>query len=479
MSENKTNKINTLGFLAIIGCVLFTLGIGLAFYNQNVTATSNSLYALSLENNYQVNISLSFDANDRVIIQVSPFEDLNYSITVYNPSSTILQENLSGKSIKLISLVVNETDSYIISISELSTYKYSLISIRVGFLSSKLNPPFLMLSIPIIISGIFLSFIGLKEINLLRKKTVFYYDFSPKELLLTSGTIVSFILQVVVLNYFIDEVALQDMFGIIIVIITTLFNIIITFTASNTLKGNKLWLFSIMLLGLSFIWPIITFLILSYSKNIIFEYLFYGILTDFSSLMDLLVNYSSVYFQLAFFILTISLLYFTIGVNQGKEAVKEILNFEEKFRKEKFYTLTVLKTKLLKAVKKTGILAFFKELSDFNLEASAVLYLMLKEYALNNNNQFTYHKLISEHRDIFNKKLYERNPVEEILEPLELVEKEVGRFKVFKLNTRNNLISKILEKLENILNTDELSHLETIVGLDKIRERKIRFSGLS
>ncbi|MEM2907117.1 MAG: hypothetical protein QW739_03455, partial [Candidatus Odinarchaeota archaeon] len=106
-----------------------------------------------------------------------------------------------------------------------------------------------------------------------------------------------------------------------------------------------------------------------------------------------------------------------------------------------------------------------------------ILYIVIREYVDKGVCEFTYHKLITEYGDLFNKKLYERKPVELILTPLGFVEQPLGRFKFFKLNTEVQEIKFIVKSLNRPKGLDFAKMLEAASGIEELRTRKLKFSG--
>ncbi|MHA1410602.1 MAG: hypothetical protein ACTSQY_09920 [Candidatus Odinarchaeia archaeon] len=476
MAHRKSFK---LGIFAFIGCILFTVGIGFTLYHNPLATNSNSLYFLSLENNYTANITLSLNAGEQVLLHISPFSNINYTLTILNSEGVVLIKNSTELTTGILNIIINSSDVYLFSLSELPPFEYTQLLFEIFITLNYPAYSFITVGVPLILGGILLTVLGYKEINFLRKKIDIYYHFEKKELLLIVGAMTTYALTLVLIHGFLSDILLSNWLMVTLFVALTIVNIIIVYETSIIFKENKLRIFTIFLLLLAYTWPIISFILVSETGRMIFNFYISGYLTDFSLIRSFMANYRSLYFQTLVFILIIPTFYVSISYTQGANALNAIEELEEKIKSRNLTEdFTIFKNILTTPLRKGDLTAFFLELSENNIEASALLYLFIKEYVVKKTNTFTYNKMLIEHKDLFNKKLYDRKPVETLLLPLGYVNVSEGRFKFFSLNLESEEIRRIISLFSKIEDSDSISELESAAGLSKLKDRKLRYSGL-
>jgi hypothetical protein len=142
-------------------------------------------------------------------------------------------------------------------------------------------------------------------------------------------------------------------------------------------------------------------------------------------------------------------------------------------------TLSGLMKKLENSLAKKNLEEFFEKLRNHDLEASAFLYFILSDHVNSGTSSFTYHSTISDRREVFSKDIYERDPAQKVLQPLGYLKiSGEGRFKKFQLQADKPIVNRLITLYRNTATTAEKSSLAKWAGVDLLRQRRMRYSGL-
>jgi hypothetical protein len=135
--------------------------------------------------------------------------------------------------------------------------------------------------------------------------------------------------------------------------------------------------------------------------------------------------------------------------------------------------------KLENSLAKKNLEEFFEKLRNHDLEASAFLYFILSDHVNSGTSSFTYHSTISDRREVFSKDIYERDPAQKVLQPLGYLKiSGEGRFKKFQLQADKPIVNRLITLYRNTATTAEKSSLAKWAGVDLLRQRRMRYSGL-
>lgn len=475
MAETRAKKM---GIYSFIGVLVFALGLGFTLFQPRLDTSQNNIYFLSLENQYTANITLSLENNDRLLLYISPIKNVNYNLSIRDSTGIILALNSTQITDKTLELSINKTDTYTLTVSETPPLKYTQLNFDAVTLLSQPPSPYIVLGLPLLLAGAALSLIGLKEIGFFRPKSGLYYRYTLKELSLISFSIILFAVALVLLASFLIDLVIGNWLNITLLVFLLILNFTLVYEVSLTLKEDKLRLFSITLFALAYIWIPISFTLIDQSQLIIYNS--YSLFDEaaFTQIKIFSSNYGNLYYQTLLFIILIPLFYVYLGYNQGKTALTAIFEKMEKMKISPLDAdLNLLREQLIYHLGKGDVKSFFATLKGKSIEASAILYLTIKSYVENKLAEVTYHKLILDYSDLFNKKLYERKPFERVLEPLRFIDRAGERFKVFRLNTELEEIKTVAQFLSRLGDDAALKEFEECSGVSDLRDRKTRFSG--
>jgi hypothetical protein len=135
--------------------------------------------------------------------------------------------------------------------------------------------------------------------------------------------------------------------------------------------------------------------------------------------------------------------------------------------------------KLDNSLGKKNLADFFEKLRNQDLEASAFLYFILSDHVNSGINSFTYNSTNSDRREVFSKDIYERDPAQKVLQPLGYLKIfGKGRFKTFQLQVGKPTVNRLIALYRNTASTAEKSRLANWAGVDLLKQRRMRYSGL-
>ncbi|MEM2108924.1 MAG: hypothetical protein QW327_00300 [Candidatus Odinarchaeota archaeon] len=467
-------KAKRLGVYSLIGIILLTVGLSFTIYNKALVNEARELYTLSIENGYTANFTINLNYNDRVLIYISPFKQVNYTLTIKTSNATTVINSTQIYN-KTLLITVNSSETHRFSLNELPPFQYTQIRFEMVRYANEPVNTYIVFGLPLTIIGVLLSILGFRELGFLKIKIGGRPSYSLKEFSLIIAGVMSYSLIIIMLQRFPIGLIFQDWLIIGLLLFVSLMNIILIYLISMILTGDKLKLFSILLVALAYLWIPLSLTFLIQSQAIVFNYYDPDNSLSFELIKDFAVNYTSIYFQIILLVLIFPLFYIYLGYNWGKSISIDTGSSQE--NQLPTTPLTLLKNQLIDSVHKKDAASFFKILREESIEASAILYIVIREYVDKGVCEFTYHKLITEYSDLFNKKLYERKPVEHFLAPLSLVEQPSGRFKFFKLNTDAQEIKFIVKSFNQHKNLEFAKFLEDASGVGELRERKLKFSG--
>ncbi|WEU39830.1 MAG: hypothetical protein OdinLCB4_004995 [Candidatus Odinarchaeum yellowstonii] len=463
-----------IGICSLIGIILLASGLPLILYHRSVDLNISGLYTLSFENSYSFNTSIFLNQGDRLLLYVSPLKQVNYSLIVNNSLENLVLNTTQIDKTLLIS--VNFTELHTLIVKELPPLQYTQIRFEVIRYASIPVYNYIFLGMPLTIAGLTLSFTSLRGFKYTREGSGPPIRFNLRDFSMITIFLLSYAVMLVTLTTFIIDIIFQNWFWILVLIFFSLINIISVYKISTTFPGEKFKPLSIILLVLAYLWIPLSIISLLQSQALIFNYYDVNNILTFNLIREFTLNYTSVYFQMMLFILIPPVFYVYLSYTSLEGAYPEASIILSQRPVEATFHIT-LRNNLVDYMNKRDLAGFFEALKDISVEAAAILFLVSKEYVENKNCDFTYHKLLLNYKELFNKKLYERKPVETFLTPLDLVKTAPGRFKIFKLNTEAKEVKFIVNQLNELKGEGDLSLLESAAGVTVLRERKVRFSG--
>ncbi len=463
-----------IGVYSLLGIILLAAGLPLTLYNRCLAVEVSGVYTASFENSYSFNITVFLNQGDRLLLYISPLKQVNYSLTVKNSWESIVLNSTPLD--KTLLIQVNFTELHTLLVRELPPFQYAQIRFEVIRFTNTPLYNYIFIGLPLTVAGATLSFTGFRSVKFLKGASQTAGDLSIKYLSTLILFLLSYISMALILPNFIIDVIFQNWFTIILLISLSLINIISVYKISINFASGKFRFLPLLLLSLAYLWMPLSITLLLQSQLLVFNYYEPNNILSFNLIHEFTLNYTSIYFQMILFILIppVFYVYLSSTILQSRY-FEQSAELNRKPVEEN--TLLSLKNSLIDSINNRDLVEFFNLLKNISLEAAAILFIIVKDYVERKIREFTYHKLISEYNELFNKKLYERKPVELILSPLGFINQSYGRFKIFQLNTEIKEVNFIVNQLSLFKAESKLSILESAAGLNELRERKIRFSG--
>ncbi len=475
MSISLLSSNKRIGVYSLIGVILLASGLSLTLYHRVASVEVTGFYTVSLENGYSFNMTLLLNKGDRLLIYISPLKQVNYSLTIENSFEIMFLNAVQIDKTLLVN--VNFTEPHIILVSEHPPFQYTQIRFEIIRFTSTPSYNYIFLGVPLTVTGLTLSFTGLREFKFFRKRLGNGLRFNLAEFSLIAVFLLSYAFMTLLLPDFIISVIFQNWVTIILLIFFSTVNMISVYRCSMKFTGEKSRLFSILLTALAYLWVSTSIILLLQSQILVLEYYEPGSIIVFNLIREFTLNYSIIYFQIMIFNLIPSVFYIHLSYSWLQGSYLEYSTGLNQPPVEE-NPLTVLKNNLTASLNKRDLAGFFNLLKEASLEASVILFLVVREYVEGGGFEFTYHKLILEYSGLFNKKLYERKPVERVLIPLGFIKPSSGRVKIFRLNTGLEEVGFIVNLLNTAIDNNVLSLVEAAAGVGELRERKIKFSGV-
>nr|MDO8099163.1 hypothetical protein [Candidatus Njordarchaeota archaeon] len=466
----------------IVGFTLLSFGLGLSFYHVPVIPQDEAGNYLSLENSYSQNFSFQLEQGDTLLVGVKAYAPVNLTLLLthdVNPQPLLVLR--AGASVSLINFSYRATvaGEYKVIVfenttdpSNRATYcDFEIMSIVA--LSSPVRPyPFY--GIVLVCAGL-LSLVYSKKTGMKVREVEEWFEWSGY--ILPVVFLISSIGFALLSSWFI--VTSPSQIGVVEGVLLVMFsaaNVYSLLVAVTTSQGRSLLLFLRSILVASIAWIAIVSLLIYLLPSIISSGLYYWDPSVFLSSLETLANMGSTLFQVESLVAML-VVFYCLSFHYGNQrAFSYLLEVEA----VEAGTLKGLSRKLDGALRKKDLEEFFNRLREEDLEASVFLFFLLSDHIASRINSFTYHSAIAERRSIFSKDIYDRKPVEKVLEPLGLM-KVIGgeRFKTFKLRSNRPNVIRLLNLFKESDNKGEKDKVAEWAGVTLLRERRMKYSGLT
>ncbi|MEM2907118.1 MAG: hypothetical protein QW739_03460, partial [Candidatus Odinarchaeota archaeon] len=361
-------KAKRLGVYSLIGIILLTVGLSFTIYNKALVNEARELYTLSIENGYTANFTINLNYNDRVLIYISPFKQVNYTLTIKTSNATTVINSTQIYN-KTLLITVNSSETHRFSLSELPPFQYTQIRFEMVRCTSEMvryaNEPaytYIVFGLPLTIIGALLSILGFRELGFLKIKSGGHPSYSLKEFSLILAGVTFYSLIIIMLQRFPIGLISQDWLVIILLLFFSLMNIILIYLISMILTGDSLKLFSILLVALAYLWIPLSLTFLIQSQVAVLNYYDPVNPLSFELIRDFAVNYASIYFQIVLLVLIFPLFYVYLSYNWGKSVSIDVGSSQE--NPPSTVPLALLKKKLTDSVHKKSVAEFFKTLCE-------------------------------------------------------------------------------------------------------------------
>jgi hypothetical protein len=463
----------------IIGCILLSFGAGLSFYYVPLTA-QDTVGSLATDNDYLSNFTIHLDQGDILLLGVKPYALANITLVLNDAYSRPI---LVYKAIELGALL-NFTyaasiagDYKVIVLENLTTPSNRGVDCEVEVMSIQvLGTPIR----PYLIYGIVLVLVGLLSLLYSRRSGVKTHELEEwhvrRDYLLPSLLVASAIGFASLFSLYVVLGSNQvGLLGDILLAVFPALNSFSLLVGVITLQGKPLLIFLRGLL-LSIATWILSMSVLVYLLPPAFlGYSYTWDLNVFLRSMQGLATLNSVFLEIET-ILVVLVLAYCLSYRYGRH---RIYTYQLDIEVVETGTLSGLMKKLENSLAKKNLEEFFEKLRNHDLEASAFLYFILSDHVNSGTSSFTYHSTISDRREVFSKDIYERDPAQKVLQPLGYLKiSGEGRFKKFQLQADKPIVNRLITLYRNTATTAEKSSLAKWAGVDLLRQRRMRYSGL-
>ncbi|MFX0096991.1 MAG: hypothetical protein ACFE7E_04440 [Candidatus Hodarchaeota archaeon] len=467
--------------ILLIGGVLLTAGIGFSLFNNQIIPMQSGLSYLIFENNYSYNTTIGLESGDELTVYARIYENVNVSLVLKTMLGSILAENHSSDANQLLSIStnVNASDNYTISVYENQSTKYS--TFRLFMIRSLSVPihPYLAFGLTLAVPGIILTALGFRDIYAKKKYPASWEILEWHHIVLPVASFASLGAVLFLFNQLPLSFMFQDWQTILFFSIIVILNIVLVLLTTSMLKGRTLLIYSWALLIVAIIWSFTASLLLSYGSRTILPFLDFSDPETYYLAESWIIHFDAFAFQMQLLILIIFMFYAVTGSYENYKTqiyLESAIPLTPETLKEK--GLDELKQKLRTLIKKKKFEGFFRMLRMRDLEASVILYYLLRHYIDESIQTMTLHGLLSAHPDIFSKTIYERKTVQDILAPLGYVRFEEGRIRNIQLRIELSEVSRLVKLLKSYIRRETKEKLEELVGVSELRKRKIKFAGL-
>jgi hypothetical protein len=463
----------------IIGCILISFGAGLSVYYAPITA-QDTVTPLSIDNNYSNNLTIHLDPGDRLLLGVKPYALANLTLVLDGTDSKPILVYTTSEPGSFLNLTYSATisGSYrIVVLENLTTPSNTGIDCQIEVMSLQiLGTP----SRPYLVYGILLIIVGLVSLLYSRRSGIrtgeleewhSTGDYALPSLLIASAIGFASLFT----SYAVLGPSPFGSLGDILLIVIPALNVCSLLVGTITLQGRSLHIFLRALLVSIALW-ILSVSILAYLlPSTLLGYSYTWDLNLFLRAMQGLDTLNSTFIEIET-ILAIVVLAYCLCYRYGRH---RIYTFQLGVESVEAGTLSGTAKKLKNALGKKDLEGFFEKLRNQDLEASVFLYFVMLDHAKSGINSFTYHRTISDRREVFSKDIYERDPAQKVLQPLGYLRVSgEGRFKIFQLRVDNPIVSRLIELYKNAASTMNETSLAKWAGVDLLKQRRMRYSGL-
>jgi hypothetical protein len=463
----------------IIGCILLSFGAGLSFYYIPVAA-QDVVAPLALDNGYSKNFTIHLDQGDALLLGAKPYALANISLFLSNANFQPILVFVSSEPGSFLNFSYTASiagDYKIVVLENLTVPSNSPVYCEVEVMSVQVlgSPlrPYVIYGVALVLVG-FVSLLYSRRSRVRTRELDEWYDkkdyFLPILLLASTIGFASLFSLYSVLG--------SNQLGVIGDILLVTFpalNVYSLLVGIITLQSKPLHIFLRTLL-LSIVTWITCFSILVYLlPSILLGYSYTWDLNVFLRSMQGLATLNTVFLEVETLLVIIVLAY-CLSYRYGRH---RIYSYQLDIQVSETGSLEGLMKKLESTLGKKDLEEFFKKLRDRDLEASALLYFVLSDRVNSGINSFTYHSIISDRREIFSKDIYERDPAQKILQPLGYLKVSgEGRFKTYQLQVDKPIVNRLITLFKNITPTTKKDNVAKWAGVDLLKQRRMRYSGL-
>jgi hypothetical protein len=253
---------------------------------------------------------------------------------------------------------------------------------------------------------------------------------------------------------------------------TNVYSLLVSMT---TLRGRSLLFFLRALLIAALVWIATVSLLIYLLPTFLTSSLYNLAPAVFLNSLQALAGIGSTIFQIETLLAILVFLYCMSFHYGNQRAYRHLLDVEA----IEAGTLTGLLKKLESALRERNLELFFRMLREKDLESAVLLFFLLSDHVESRANSFTYHGAIMDRRDIFSKDIYERKPVETVLQPLGLVRVTGGeRFKAFRLQADRPNTNRLIALFKELTSKGKKDDIAGWAGVHILRERRMKYAGL-
>lgn len=465
----------------IIGFTLLSFGLGLSFYHVPVVPQDN-VTSLIFENSYSQNFSFQLGEGDTLLVGVKSYATANLTLLLthgVDPQPLLVLMASASSSLVNFSYRATGAGEYKVIVFENLTdpsNRATYCDVEVMSITALSSPvrPYLVYGITLVCAGL----ISLIYSRKTRVKVSEAKEWSEwRSYALPTVFLVSSIGFALLSSWFITISPSQ--MGItedVLLLVFSAANVYSLLVAMTTLQGGSLLVFLRTLLIAIIVWIATVSLLIYLLPSIFASSLYYWDPLVFLKSLQGLANMGSTLFQVETLVI-ILVIFYCLSFHYGNQRVYSCLL---EVQAVEAGTLKGLFRKLESTLRKKNLEEFFNRLREEDLEASVFLFFLLSDHIASGVNSFTYHSAIADRREIFSKDIYERKPVEKVLQPLGYM-KVIGeeRFKTFKLQTNRPSVSRLVALFKEIGNRGEKEDLARWAGVSLLKERRKKYSGLT
>ncbi|WXG43751.1 MAG: hypothetical protein WED04_06885 [Promethearchaeati archaeon SRVP18_Atabeyarchaeia-1] len=462
----------------IIGCILLSFGLGLSFYRLPISA-QDSVDTLATSNGYSQNYTFYLDQADRFVLGVKPYALANVTLILSDPSSlnvVDLQASEAGAFLNFTYLVDAGGEYRLRVFENISNPSNRAVICQLEVMSVVFlaNP-----AMPYVFYGIAAIAIGLT--CLLFSKRNFPKTRDPDEWYEPRGYALSAILLVSTVGFawlfstgILFGSSQLGVLGDVLLVAFSALNLFSWLVGITTLQSKPLDVFLKVLFMSIAVWLIAVIVLVVLLPSFFLQSTPYWDLGVFLSYVEDLatLNVTFVQVETVAMILVIAC---CLSYGFGKYRI-----YSHQINTELLEagTLRGLMRELEGSLGKRNLEEFFKGLRGKDLEASVFLFYLLSDHLNTGANSFTYHGIIADRRDVFSKDIYERDPAQEILQPLGFLKVSgKGRFKNYRLQINRPIVIRLTSLFRGNVERGEKESLAKWAGADLLKERRMRYAG--
>jgi hypothetical protein len=487
MSSRRANgtppyeKMLTADALLIIGLILLSFGLGLSFYHVP-TVPQDNVTSLIVENGYSQNVSFQLNQGDTLLVGVKPFALANLTLVLTrdsDPKPLLTKKAGSSGSLVNFTYKVNASAEYNVFVIENLTdpsNKPTYCDIEIMSIVTLSSPlrPYVAYGIALVCVSL-VSLVYTRKIRVKAKNVEEWSEW--RGYVLPVVFLISSIGFALLSSWFI--ITSPSQLGVVEALLLVVFsaaNVYSLLVAVTTSQGKPLLVFQRSLLVAVVVWIATMSLLIYLLPSVVGSGLYYWNPSAFLTSLEGLSNMGATLFQIES-LLAILVVFYCLSFHYGNQrAFTYMLEIET----VEAGTLKGLSRELESALRKNNLERFFSKLKEVDLESSVFLFFLLSDHTASRVNSFTYHSAIAERRNVFSKDIYERKPVEKVLEPLGLI-KIIGgeRLKTFKLQTSRPNVVRLVNLFKESEKKGQKDKVSEWAGVNLLRERRMKYSGLT